>query len=125
MTGAIYSGPNRRVEDLRLAELEAHMLQLFRDHEERERKWLEEVKAELMSAFPDGDVDGHCDYHMKKIKAAQAEEEFWKAAKIKVIENGVSGVFAILKWVTVMALLGTAFKFGFGPTAAKLLGLAP
>lgn len=120
-----YATPNRRVSDLRLSELETHVLQMFKDHEARERKWIDEVKADLMRAFPNADIDGHCDYHERKIKAAQAEEEFWKAAKIKVIENGVSGLFAILKWVAILALLGGAYKMGIGPAVAKVIGVAP
>lgn len=88
-------------------------------HEAREKAWIEA----LLMAFPNKDVQGHHDYHENKIKAAKAEEEFWKAAKSEVLKHGIAGIVAVLKWVLLLTLLGAAYKFGFGPIVAKILGI--
>lgn len=88
-------------------------------HEAREKEWIKGI----LEAFPDQDVEGHRTYHENKIKAAKAEEEFWKAAKSEVLKHGIAGIMAALKWVIVLAALGLAYKFGFGPVVAKILGI--
>lgn len=88
-------------------------------HEEREKQW----SKGILEAFPDQDVEGHRVYHENKIKAAKAEEEFWKAARSQVLRHGIAGIMAALKWVLVLTVLGLAYKFGFGPVVAKILGI--
>lgn len=121
---ATYEGPERRIYSKTPEQLEDDIRQMFVDHETRERDWLEKLKAEVMRAFPDGDVDGHREYHTRKIVAAKAEEEFWKAARAEALKNGMAGIFAVLKWVAILAILGLAYKIGAGPAVAKLLGAA-
>lgn len=99
--------------------------QLFREHEEREREMTEELRREFFGAFPNGDLKGHCAYHNAKIKAAMAEEQFWLSAKSEALKHGISGLFAVLKWLAILALLGLAYKVGLGPAAAKILGVGP
>jgi len=88
-------------------------------HEEREKTWIKGI----LEAFPDQDVEGHRHYHENKIKAAKAEEEFWKAAKSEVLKHGVAGILAVVKWALLLVVLGLAYKFGFGPVVAKVLGI--
>lgn len=88
-------------------------------HEKREQDFIESI----LDAFPGRDVKGHHDYHDSKIKAAKAEEEFWHTAKTVVIQQGIAGLFAVLKWVAVLTFLGLAFKFGYGPVVAKIFGV--
>ena len=88
-------------------------------HEEREKKWI----SEILEAFPDQDVEGHRNYHENEIKAAKAEEEFWRAAKSEVLKHGIAGIMAAVKWVLVLAVLGFAYKFGFGPVITKFMGI--
>lgn len=118
-----YVGPNRRINAKSLEQLELDILNMFRQHETNEREWLKKLRDELLAAFPNGDIEGHCDYHESKIRAAQAEEEFWKTAKSEAVKHGVAGLFATLRWVTILALLGFAYKVGIGPFAAKVLGV--
>lgn len=120
-----YAGPNRRRYAKTLEQFEQDILLMFRQHEANEKKWIKELREEMMTGFPNGDLEGHCEYHESKIKAARAEEEFWKAAKSEAMKHGVAGLFAVLKWVLILAALGFAYKFGFGPLVAKVLGAQP
>ena len=119
-----YSGPNRRKYPKSLEQLEEDILMLFQQFEDSQRKMLREMRSELISGFPNGDLKGHCDYHSLKIKAAQAEEEFWKAARSEAMRQGMAGIFAVLKWVGILTVLGVAYKFGFGPAVAKAFGVS-
>ena len=120
-----YTGPNRRVYSKTLEQLEVDIKQMLKDHEEREKAWINKLIDDLKTeAFPDGNLTGHCDYHESKIRAAQAEEEFWHTAKSEALKHGISGLFAVGKWVLILSLLGLAYKVGLGPAAAKLFGVS-
>lgn len=118
-----YAGPERRKYVKTLEQLEADITKMFSDHEVREKQWIKEVKDEILKAFPDEDVEKHCDYHESKARAARAEEAFWETAKSEALKHGISGVFSIGKWIAILAVLGLAFKFGVGPAVAKFLGV--
>lgn len=94
----------RRSKPVTLEEVQ----QLFAEHELREN----EMYKIFLSAFPDGDTEGHCAYHQSKIEAAKAEKEFWDTAKKAVITNGVNGAFSLLKIVLMLAALGLVAKYG-------------
>lgn len=81
---------------------------LFAEHEALEK----EMHDMLLTAFPNGDLSGHCDYHQSKIEAAKAEKEFWDTAKKAVITNGVTGAFSLLKILLMLAFLGLFAKYG-------------
>lgn len=119
-----YTGPNRRVYSKTLEQLEADITRMIKDHEDRERIWINNIIGDLKTeAFPSGDLTGHCGYHESKIRAAQAEAEFWKTAKEEAIKRGVGGIIAVLKTVLILSLLGLAYKVGLGPIVTKLLGV--
>ncbi|MDP3322631.1 MAG: hypothetical protein Q8S71_03690 [Hydrogenophaga sp.] len=65
--------------------------------------------ASIKQAFPDGDVIGHRKYHEAKIKAAVAEEEFWKDLKLDIAKKGAWGLIVILIG---LVLLGISVKLG-------------
>lgn len=72
-----------------------------------------EVKK-IHGAFPrtdDGetDFDGHRNYHEAMIKAANAQEAFWRELKLDVVKKGVWGLLIILVG---LVLTGAAAKFG-------------
>lgn len=117
-----YRGIERRKYAKTTEQLEVDIRNMLKEHEEKQLKVIEGLRNDLLGAFPDGDVEGHCTYHMNKIQAAKAEEEFWKTAKQEAIKNGVSGMFAVLKIVFGLALVGLAYKLGIGPAVAKMLG---
>lgn len=94
----------RKIRPVTLEEVQ----QLFAEHELHER----EMHKMFLSAFPDGDTEGHCAYHQSKIEAAKAEKEFWDIAKKAVITNGVNGAFSLLKIVLMLAALGLVAKYG-------------
>lgn len=94
----------RKIRPVTLEEVE----KLFAEHEQRES----EMHRVFLSAFPNGDLSGHCDYHQSKIEAAKAEKEFWDTAKKAVITNGVTGAFSLLKIVLMLAVLGLFAKYG-------------
>lgn len=64
----------------------------------------------LYEAFPDEDVDGHCDYHAAKIRAAEAEEKFWNELKLDLAKKGAWGMLIILLG---LVMIGLSTKFGF------------
>lgn len=66
----------------------------------------------IYDAFPDEDVEGHRDYHLAKIKAAQAEERFWIELKIDLAKKGAWGILIILLG---FIMLGLATKLGIKP----------
>lgn len=75
---------------------------------------LEEVKK-IHGAFPrtndgDTDFDGHRNYHESMIKAANAQEAFWRELKLDIVKKGVWGLLIILCG---LVLTGAAAKFGF------------
>ena len=65
--------------------------------------------ASIKQAFPDGDIVGHRKYHEAKIKAAVAEEEFWKDLKLDIAKKGAWGLIVILIG---LVLLGISVKLG-------------
>jgi hypothetical protein len=82
--------------------------ELFALHELREQEMFDKI----MSAFPNRDIEGHCNYHQSKIEAAKAEKEFWDTAKKSVITNGVNGAFSLVKIILTLAALGLLAKYG-------------
>jgi len=73
---------------------------------------LSEIKvcvASIKLAFPDGDLIGHCNYHQAKIKAAVAEEAFWKDLKLDIAKKGAWGLIII---VIGLVMLGISAKIG-------------
>lgn len=81
--------------------------------DDRLEEILDEVKK-IHGAFPrtdDGetDFDGHRNYHEAMIKAANAQEEFWRELKLDVVKKGVWGLLIILVG---LVLTGAAAKFG-------------
>ncbi len=77
-------------------------------HAADERKFVQDI---IDRAFPDG-PDAHGEYHRGLIKAAQAQEEFWRAAKLKLLDHGITGILWVIVFVLGLALLGVFSKFG-------------
>lgn len=67
--------------------------------------------SSLLTAFPNKDVKGHCDYHDAKIKAAEAEERFWNELKLDLAKKGVWGLLIVLSGLIV---IGLTAKLGMG-----------
>ena len=64
---------------------------------------------DLRSAFPDGDVRGHCDAHKEMIEAAQAQKQFWKGMREEIGKRGVLAIIVLLCgliWVGIQIKLG-------------------
>jgi hypothetical protein len=66
----------------------------------------------LYEAFPEQDVEGHCDYHNAKIKAAEAEERFWNELKMDLAKKGAWGLLII---IVGLVMLGLSTKLGIKP----------
>lgn len=120
-----YAGPNRRRYNKSIEEVEVDLRRMFEEHERKEKAWVEKLRDDFLKAFPKQDLEGHCRAHEAQIKAKEAEEAFWQAAKSEAIKNGVAGLFAVLKIVAILAFVGLAFKLGVGPSVAKILGVTP
>ena len=86
-----------------------------------ERRQLSHIEAQLLEiktcvasikkAFPDEDIAGHCKYHEAKIRAAVAEEAFWKDLKLDVAKKGAWSLLLILVGFIV---IGIGAKLGVG-----------
>ena len=119
-----YEGHDRRrrsgTDPITVADLDEALVL----HAAKEREYLREVIAELMVAFPAGDLRGHHDYHVRKIKVAQAEEEFWKTAKLTLIQAGVAGIIRLVWVIFLLIALGLTVKFAMPESVVKfILGL--
>lgn len=89
-------------------------------HSQEERAYVKTLIDEVMFAFPDG-AENHRHYHESKIKAARAEEEFWRTAKEQIIKAGVNGVIGIIRVVLLLALLGLTVKFTLPEAFSKMV----
>ena len=91
-------------------------------HAQEERAAYQHMLTDLITrAFPDG-PENHRGYHQAKIDTAREEAEFWKVAKQELTKVGVSAIAGVVKTLAVLALIGLAYKIGFGPVVAKLFG---
>ena len=69
----------------------------------------------IKKAFPNGDIDGHRRYHDARIKAAVAEEAFWKDLKLDVAKKGAWGLITIIVGLIILGIstkLGAVVKIG-------------
>jgi hypothetical protein len=84
-------------------------------HSVEERKWFREELDRVTRAFPDG-VEAHRAAHEAMIKAAKAEEEFWRGLKADIAHKSIWGILQILLILTVA---GLAAKFGLALPMSK------
>ena len=71
-------------------------------------RWLKAEVDRLNQAFPDG-IDAHRSAHEAMIKAAQAEEEFWRGLRSDIASKSIWGILQIL---LILTAAGIAAKFG-------------
>lgn len=85
----------------------------IQEHEKRELENFDqrilELKRELV---PDGDTRPHRDFHQRLIDTDNEQREFWKAARLKLLDRGVSVIFVAVKILAVMAFAGLLLKAG-------------
>lgn len=99
---------------------------MFTDDQGQTRETKEEVSIErkldfiidslkrVEAGFPkndDGtpDIEGHRKFHEAKMRAAEAEENFWRELKLDIAKKGVWGLLVI---VMGLVLTGLAVKAG-------------
>ena len=80
-----------------------------------ERAWLRAEIDRVMRAFPDG-VEAHRTAHEAMIKAAAAEEAFWRGLREDIMHKSIWGILQILLILTVA---GLAAKFGLALPLGK------
>lgn len=90
----------------------ADFKKLMTEHEAKEVSLKEEMLNKFMSAFPGDDPVPHRAYHQSKIDAAKAEKDFWVAAKLKLVEHGISGLVKVIWIVVGLALFGLSVQLG-------------
>ena len=82
-------------------------------HIERQLQEIIDRIDSLSSAFPvvDGkaDFDGHRRTHEAAIKAANAEEDFWREMKLDIAKKGMWGLLTLLVG---LIMAGVAVKLG-------------
>lgn len=71
-------------------------------------RWLKAEVDRIMHAFPDG-VDAHRSAHEAMIKAAQAQEEFWRGLRVDMAKKSL---WAILQILLFLIAAGVAAKLG-------------
>lgn len=85
---------------------------LLTRHSEQERKVFQDELAKaigpIMDAFPDGPAN-HRMAHEKQMKAAEAEENFWRELKVGIAKKSIWGILQVLIFLLVA---GLAAKFG-------------
>ncbi len=84
-----WDGPNRR-KPTRMTELvEDAVKEAMEEHEEKVRQHLDarfnELKAIMLSAFPDGDPIGHRQYHQKQIDYMNERIALWRDIRNKSV----------------------------------------
>ena len=103
MTSLNEKYPNSlRAHDGVAAEFKAFVHDELYDHEARETKFISEQIAKVMAAFPNHDLDGHCDFHQAKIDSAKAEEKFWSELKLDLAKKGLWGIVTVLAGMIVL-----------------------
>lgn len=87
-------------------------------HEAKERVFVTELHNHILSAFPDG-TEKHRIAHEQMIKAAQAEETFWRDLKSEIARKSIWGILHIL---IILVAAGLGAKLLGVPVIAALLG---
>jgi len=93
---------NRSAHDGVAAEIKAFVHDELAEHEAREAKFIAEQIDKVMAAFPNKDLEGHCDFHQAKIDAAKAEEKFWSELKLDLAKKGLWGIITVLAGMIVL-----------------------
>lgn len=70
--------------------------------------WLKAEVDRLNHAFPDG-IDAHRSAHEAQIKAAAAQEEFWRDLKGEIAKKSILGIAHIL---LILIAVGLSAKLG-------------
>ena len=107
--------PPRRLSDAELIKLRLDVETHMADFREFVRKD-ESFREKLVSAFAHDksgrpDFIGHKQYHEAQIKAAEAQEAFWRDLKTEVAKKGTIGLLVIILG---LIAAGAASKFGIG-----------
>lgn len=108
-----FNGPERRAKPPSVTRYEVE--QIIADHEVVERQNLREEIEQVLRAFPDG-IDGHRAAHERMMKAAEAEEQFWRGLREDVAKKSIWGVLQVLLF---LAVAGLAAKFGLALPVSK------
>ncbi len=87
-------------------------------HAEQDRAYVAALYAKAMEAFPDG-PENHRLAHEQMIKAAQAEETFWRDLKSEIAKKSIWGILHIL---SILVIAGIGAKLFGIPAIAALLG---
>jgi len=99
-----------------LGENEVHLAKADNAHIDRRFDEIMDALRQINGAFatnPDGSTDfsGHRNYHEAMIKAATAQEQFWKELKLEVAKKGI---WSLLVIICGLVVVGVSAKFGIG-----------
>lgn len=87
----------------------ARMQSMFDTHrqasEKRHQDAITSIRKDLASAFPEGDLHGHCAYHEDVMEQVTARKEFWIKMRYELYRYGLF-IFILL------ALAQLAHSFG-------------
>jgi hypothetical protein len=93
-----------------------HLAQTDNAHIDKRFDEIMDALRQINGAFatnPDGSTDfaGHRNYHEAMIKAATAQEQFWKELKLEVAKKGI---WSLLVIICGLVVVGISAKFGIG-----------
>lgn len=97
-------------------DVEVHLTKSDNAHIDRRFDEIMDALRQINGAFasnPDGSTDfaGHRNYHEAMIKAATAQEQFWKELKLEVAKKGI---WSLLVIICGLVVVGISAKFGIG-----------
>ena len=108
-----YPGQERRAKPPSVTRHEVE--EIIAAHEVVERQNMRDQIDSVLRAFPDG-VDAHRAAHERMMKAAEAEEQFWRGLREDVAKKSIWGVLQVLLF---LAVAGLAAKFGLALPVSK------
>lgn len=97
-------------------DVEMHLTKADNAHLDKRFDEIMDELRNINNAFarnPDGSVDhdGHRQYHEAMIKAASAQEQFWRELKLEVAKKGI---WSLLVIICGLVVVGVSAKLGFG-----------
>lgn len=97
-------------------DMEVHLTKADNAHLDKRFDEIMDELRKINGAFarnPDGstDFEGHRNYHEAMIKAATAQEQFWRELKLEVAKKGI---WSLLVIICGLVVIGVSAKFGIG-----------
>ena len=104
----MWDGVERRQGTWSLAQVEDAFDRGLREHERREKEFVDGKIDMILRAFPEG-LEAHREGHLAQARAAHAQEEFYRSLKEDLAKKSIWGILQIFAF---FIIAGVAAKFG-------------